>query len=122
MSNERPSKELMISLNYLFPEALEGEDTKDYSGRIAERLQHVISEELSRLDIRHTWDSTCFLHLGTQIIPDSTRCSDCGTWVIPEENSHPTSVVASGWRVEDGRILCDQCWSLTDGGKIPISQ
>ncbi|MEP4079016.1 hypothetical protein [Haloferula sp.] len=122
MNDERPTKELMISFNYLFPEALRGKDTKDYTDRIAERLQKLITDELKDMEVPHTWDSTCFHHLGTEIIPDSTRCSECGTWVIPEENSHATSVVASGWRVEDGRILCDQCWSLSEGEKIPITK
>ncbi|QTN32553.1 hypothetical protein HZ994_09490 [Akkermansiaceae bacterium] len=117
----KPEKELMMSLNYLFPDAMLEGDTSRYNGEIAEKLQKVISAQLESLQIPHVWDSTCFLHLGSEIIPDSIRCSDCDTWVIPEENSHPTSVVSSGWRVEDGRILCDQCWSLFDGDKIPIT-
>jgi hypothetical protein len=122
MSDELPHKELMISFNFLFPDALEEGDIKDYTGRISTNLQKVISEELNRLGVRNTWDSTRFLHLGTEIIADSTRCYECGCWVIPEEHSHRTSVVASGWRVGDGRILCDQCWSLYDGEKLPITQ
>ncbi|MFC7339712.1 hypothetical protein ACFQY0_21180 [Haloferula chungangensis] len=118
MSDERPPKELMISFNYLFPEALAGDDTREYTGRIADRIHEVIAEELNRLDIQHRFDSMCFLHLGTEIIPDSTRCSDCGAWVIPSENAHSTSVVASGYTVDDGRILCEQCWSLFDGDKL----
>lgn len=121
MSDDRPTRELMISLNYLFPDALESGRLKDYTGLIAENLQRVITGELERLGVAHKWDSTCFLHLGTEIIPDSMRCTECGTWVIPEEKSHPACVVASGWRVEDGRILCDQCWSLFDGEKIPMT-
>lgn len=104
-----------MSLNYLFPDALESGETSDYTGRIAEALQKVITDELDRLGIRYNWDSTHFLHLGTNVIPDSTRCSKCGTWVIPKESAHPTSVVASGWKANDGRILCDQCWSIYDG-------
>ena len=104
-----------------FPDALETENIDKYTGEIADRLQHVIAEELDRIGVRHQRDSTHFLHLGTEIIPDSVRCSECGTWVIPEENSHETSVVSSGWKVQDGRILCDQCWSLFDGDKLPIT-
>ena len=122
MSEDPPAKELMVSLNFLLPEALKSEDTQEYTERIAGRLEQVISEELKRLGVCNKWESTCFHHLGTEIVADSTRCSECNTWVIPEEKSHITSVVASGWRVEDGRILCDQCWSLFDGDKMPIKR
>ena len=119
--NEPQSKsELLMSLNILFPDALESGKRKDYTGKISEKLQQVISDELDRLKIRHSCDSVCFHYLGTKIVPDSTRCSDCGTWVIPDKHAHITSVVSSGYLVDDDRILCDQCWSLFEGEKKPL--
>ena len=118
MNAARPPTELMMSLNYLFPAALESGDTDDFTGRIATRLQEVISAELDDLGIAHVWDSTCFLHLGTEIIPDSRRCSKCGTWVIPHESWHRTCVVSCGWPVDDDQILCDQCQSLLEEAEI----
>ena len=122
MEKPLPAQELMISLNFLFPDALEERGNLNrYTGTIAESLQRVVIEELLRLGVQHQWDSTHFLHLGTAIIPDSARCTECGTWVIPEENSHPACVVSSGWRTHEGRILCDQCWSAFDGEKVPMT-
>jgi len=121
MKEPRPARELLISLSFLFPDALKTGDLKRYTGTIADNLQRVMVEELRRLGVQHQWNSTHFLHLGTELIPDSTRCTECGSWVIPEEHSHATCVVSSGWRVHDGRILCDQCWSLFDGERLPLT-
>lgn len=106
-----------MSLNYLFPKALAKGDEDNFTGPIADRLQNVIKEELNRLSIEHQWYSTRFHYLGTKVIPDSTRCSECGSWVIPAENAHRTSVIDSGRRAEGGKILCDQCWALSDAGR-----
>lgn len=110
LDTTKPAQELMISLNILFPDALSSGKAPEYTGEVTERLREVISAELCRLGINHEHEAAHFLYLGTELIPDSFRCSECSIWVILHKGAwRRTSAITSGERIPDRRVVCENC-------------
>jgi hypothetical protein len=106
--------DVLISVSVLLKGLARGDETEDLINGIANRMERVIDEGLSKESLEWNRECTAFHYLDGIGSQNARRCHYCERWATDQTKLRAVEGLMPGAEL-DGRWVCDQCFDKHDG-------